>query len=129
MSETTDPDVIVMDPEELVLMLRENRSPGYGYLMLAAADRLEKLQSGVLCLKLIEKEAELTRLRAIVQRVKDEWGPTTIPVDDHPDPRTFLLCPMCSQDDTSNDEYKIDHKTTCLYDAADKALNPNRETQ
>ena len=55
MSETTDPDVIVIDPEELVLKLRENRSPGYGWLMLAAADRLELVE---------RQEEELTRLRA-----------------------------------------------------------------
>ena len=94
--------------------------------MLVAATRLEqlelelsKLQSRAFVLDLDAKDAELTRLRAIVQRVRDECGPQLC-AGRYECPCTLITAPTPEE---------IPHEDNCLYFAADKALNPNGATQ
>jgi hypothetical protein len=118
-------DVIVMDPEEMILQLRENRSPGYGWLMLAAADRLELMEleacEGRKCMardasELIRKDAIIAELNTIARRVHAERGPSECETNG----LKWNQCNSCFRSDAFDS--KIEHTPDCLWLAADELL-------
>jgi hypothetical protein len=75
-----------------------------------------------MCDQYFALEQENTRLRVIVQRVKDACGPIESPVD-----KGWFYCFLCGRGHMG-DKSLINHDGDCLYDAACKALSSNGET-
>jgi hypothetical protein len=63
---------------------------------------------------LIDMESENTQLRAIVQRVHDEYGPEEF--------GEYWKCKSCLHWAWKRGQDSITHKHDCLWEASDKAL-------